>query len=60
MESRGRTPVKFWYESLISVTKPSELQVIPVKLHMDLLASQEMKALVFDVSRREDFSCMRI
>ena len=49
MESRGRTPVKFWYESSISVTEPSELQVIPVKLHMEMLDSQEMKAVVFDV-----------
>ena len=50
MESSGRTPVKFWRESSISVTAPSELQVIPVKLHMELLDSQDLKALVpFDV-----------
>lgn len=59
MESRGRTPVKFWFESSISVMESSELQEIPVKLHMEFLDSQELKTLVFDVLRA-DFSFMRI
>ena len=60
MESRGRIAVKLWFESSIFVTKLFELQVIPVKLQVELLDSQELKALVFDACRKVDFSFMRI
>ena len=49
MESRGRTPVKLWYGSSIFVMESSELQEIPMKLHMEFPDSQELKTLVFDV-----------
>lgn len=51
-ESIGRIPERFLLERLISVTELMELQVIPWKLQMELLAFHELKkSLVFEFSR---------
>ena len=60
MESSGTVPVKFWFESSISVTKLSELQVIPVKWQMEYpVGSHELNTLVVE-SWSVDLSFKRI
>ncbi|CAA2986618.1 Hypothetical predicted protein [Olea europaea subsp. europaea] len=54
MESKGIEPVKFCLESSISMTALFESQVIPEKLHMGLVDSQESNTLVLD-SCKADF-----
>lgn len=59
IESKGRIPDSFCFESSISVTEPLELQIIPAKLQTEFLESHESNALVLELWN-EDLSLSRI
>ncbi|GAB4852457.1 hypothetical protein Ancab_016651 [Ancistrocladus abbreviatus] len=58
IESRGREPVKCWWESSIVTTELRELQVMPVKLQGELDGSQVEKSVALE-DWREDLRLRR-